>query len=164
VYRLGVGALLLVVVPAVFGALIPGGSVGHRAIWAGALAVAGIVAVFVLVFGCSLLLAPIEQRNALREERADLAARAGTFIPPGWNAIVTWTAVPEGEWVPPGYKVTMDQGPVHDDLGNTASSVDARVYGGQGNSATGPGSQCGAPPWLRQRPGPPRRRDRPDRS
>ena len=69
--------------------------------------------------------------------RAD--STGGTLIPPGFAAIVTGEQQHEGEWVPPGFKVTMGQGAVTDDLGG-----EARVYGGHGNTAIS-GGQCGHP-------------------
>src|SRR4051794_33932978 len=65
-----VGGLLLPVVAAVIGALVGSAAVA---------AVIGFGVVLLVVCGYSFLLAPFQQRNLLRQQKADLAARAGTL-------------------------------------------------------------------------------------
>lgn len=82
---------------------------------------------------------------AVRREaqRQELAMVSGTLIPPGYAAIVTGEQAEAGEWVPPGLTVTMGPGTAADDLGNTASGANSRIYGGTGNTAMSAGAIIG---------------------
>lgn len=71
----------------------------------------------------------------------------GTLIPHGWAAIVTGAPdFSKGEWVPPGYTVSMDPAQIADDFGNSASGPNARVYFAAGGSAIA-GGRVGLPLW-----------------
>lgn len=72
---------------------------------------------------------------------------SGTLIPPGYAAIVTGEQAEPGEWVPPGFTVTMGPGTAADDLGNLASGADSRIYGGTGNTTMGAGAVVGRKPY-----------------
>ena len=88
-----------------------------------------------------------------REEIADLKRRiealeqqTGTLIPPNYAAIITGEQSGEGQWIPPGLKVTMGPEAASDDLGNSAIGARSRVFGGTGNTAVG-GAITGHPNW-----------------
>lgn len=86
---------------------------------------------------------------AVRREaqRQELALVSGTLIPHGYAAIVTGEQAEAGEWVPPGFTVTMGPGTAADDQGNMASGADSRIYGGSGSVVIGPGSTAGLKPY-----------------
>lgn len=56
--------------------------------------------------------------------------------PPGYAAIIDGDPVKNGEWVPLGFTVVMDEG-VTDDNGNTAQGADARIYCSRDSHAIG---------------------------
>lgn len=87
--------------------------------------------------------------RAVQREDRRLAREliTGTLIPPGYAAIVSGHQAEPGEWVPPGFHVTMAPGQVADESGATVVGADARAYNAPGATVLGAGAQVGQRPY-----------------
>jgi hypothetical protein len=84
------------------------------------------------------------QREDRREARELVT---GTLIPPGYAAIITGEQASPGEWVPPGFSVTMGPGQAADEFGTTVVGADARAYNAPQSTVMGARGVAGRKPY-----------------